>query len=291
MSEMSRLDSVNPHPRDQRIRFVDETHTYYVDGSHEGYISSTTLVHTLFEEFDADKIIGKMRSSRNWYKSPYKGMTDVQIKDKWEANRDIAASEGTKMHENIERYYNSEPHSTKTKEFQMFTEYVKDHPHLEPFRSEWVIFDEESKVSGSVDMLYRSRDPEPDGSYSYVMADWKRSKEIKFWNMYQKGTDVNTVDLPDCNFIHYSIQLGIYKYILEKNYGIKIRESFIVVLHPKQEKYEKIHTENLDAVVQGIMDRRAGKKSTLGKKRRVPGPPGSPEEQQPCLFKMGALKF
>lgn len=286
---MARLDAVNPHPRDERIRFVDDTHTYYVDGSSEGYISSTTLVHTLFEEFDADKVIGKMRSSRNWYKSPYKGMTDAQIKDKWETNRDIAASEGTKMHENIERYYNSESHSTKTKEFMMFAEYYKDHPQLVPFRSEWVIFDEESKVSGSVDMLYRSRDPGPDGSYSYVMADWKRSKEIKFSNVYQSGTDETTSDLPDCNFIHYSIQLGIYKYILEKNYGIKIDESFIVVLHPKQQEYNKIHTKNMDVVVRGIMDRRAGKKNNIApsNKRKVPGT----VREKPCLFKMDALKF
>jgi len=275
----SKLETENSHPRDKRIRFVDETHTYYIDGSCSGYISSTTLVHTLFEKFDADKVIKKMRASRNWYKSPYKGMTNEDIKNKWETNRDLAASSGTEMHLQLENYYNSIEHEKNSKEFKMFEEYVKDHSSLIPYRTEWVIFDQDSKVSGSIDMVYSRKNEK--GETEYIIADWKRSKEIKKGNIYQSGIDEYTHKLEDCNYIHYSIQLGIYKYILERNYDIKISETFIVVLHPNQTEYLKIHTEDMDKTVKNIMRRRSGKKP-IKKKRKDP---------EPCLFDMGSLKF
>lgn len=246
------LSEVNRHPRDERLKFVESSHTYYVDGSLHGYISTTTLVHQLFEKFDADKVIEKMRRSKTWTSSPYFGMEPSEIKEGWEKTRDDAANAGTFMHANIENYYNKINHETQSKEFSLFKNYTNDHKELKPFRTEWCIFDDESKVCGSIDMVYE----DPDNPGFHIVADWKRSKAIKFDNKWQSGSDRFTAHLPDCNFIHYSIQLGIYKYILEKNYDVKISETFIVVLHPNQENYEKIYTKNLDKEVLNIMDRR-----------------------------------
>ena len=70
--------------------------------------------------------------------------------------------------------------------------------------------------------------------------DWKRSKEIKCSNKFQKFSTKSYVShLPDINFTHYSLQLNAYKYILEKNYDLKVSNMFIVCLHPdnKNENY------------------------------------------------------
>ena len=274
---MSSLSETNIHPRDERIRFVEDSHTYYIDGSKEGYISCTTLIHKLFEEFNADIVIKKMRSSRNWPKSKYNGMSDQEIKDGWEENRNTAASNGTMMHENIENYYNGDTHETSSREFKMFSNYVDDHPGLSPFRTEWVIFDSESKVCGSVDMIYKSQ------SGKYIMADWKRSKEIKKENMYQRGKDSNVSHLDDCNFVHYSLQLGIYKYILQKNYGIEIEDMFIVVLHPNQAVYLKIYTKNVDIEVGRIMSKRMNPCVNIDNSKN--------SKNVVSMFKMESLKF
>ena len=280
----TRLETINANPRDERIRFVEDSHTYYIDGSCKGYISSTTLVHTLFDKFDADKVIKKMRNSRNWVRSPYKHMTDEQIKKKWQDNCDYAAKAGTKMHLQIENYYNDVDHDKDSPEFRMFEEFVKDHPELEAFRSEWIVFDEESKVSGSIDMVYTRKNSK--GETEYVIADWKRSKEIKMENRYQAGKNQFTHHLDDTNFNHYSMQISLYKYVLEKNYGIKIAESFIVVLHPNQKEYIKIRTENMDRVVKNVMRNRAGKKTKASKKRSSVS-----MKHVESLFNMGSLKF
>jgi ATP-dependent exoDNAse (exonuclease V) beta subunit len=253
---MDMLKSKNPHPRDSRISFVDETHTYYIDGSSNGYISSTTLIHTLFPKFDADLIIGKMMKSKNWRRSLYFGMTPDQIKEKWEKNRDSAAEQGTRMHENLEKYYNGVDHETNSKEFKMFKKYCNDHKSLEPFRTEWEIFDEDALIAGSVDMIYK----DPNNPGSIIIADWKRSKEIKMDNRWQKGTDGLTRNMDDCNFNHYSLQLALYKNILEKKYNQKVSETFLVILHPNQKEYIKLVTRDMDSVVQRIIDRRMGMK-------------------------------
>lgn len=252
---MSLLKSRNPHPRDSRISFVDSTHTYYIDGSSDGYISSTTLVHSLFPAFDADSIIAKMMNSKRWTSSPYFGQSPEQIKRGWDSNRDMAASMGTAMHENIEMYYNGEPHDTESKEFRMFSNYTSDFSHLEPFRTEWEIFDDEAMVAGSVDMIYK--DPRNPGCI--IIADWKRSKEIKTFNKWQRGNDPLTRNLQDCNFVHYSLQLSLYKNILENKYGQTVTDTFLVILHPSQDNYVKMDTLDMDSVVQKILDRRMGK--------------------------------
>ena len=62
----------NPHPRDSRITFDEGPHIYTIDGD-SGFTSVTTWNHSHFEEFDADKIITRMMSSRNWKNSKYFG--------------------------------------------------------------------------------------------------------------------------------------------------------------------------------------------------------------------------
>ena len=252
------LEDKNPHPRDSRIRFVEDTHTYYVDGATDKfeYISTTTLMHSLFKPFDADEVIGNMRRSKNWENSKYFGMSPAEIKDAWEENRDSAAKSGTAMHQKIEDFYNkrltNQHLGTQTKEFEFFQKFREDHKDLEPYRTEWCIFDEDAKVSGSVDMVYK--DLENPGSY--VIADWKRSKAIKTDNRWQSGTSSHTWRLSDCNFIHYSLQLSAYKYMLEKKYGLRISQTFIVVLHPSQDSYVKMITKDLGEEVERIMNSR-----------------------------------
>lgn len=251
---MCALADVNRHERDGRITFEDEGHKYFIDGalaSSDGYVSTTTLVHKLFPAFDADNVITKMRASRNWENSKYYGLTDDEIKGMWDKNRTRAASAGTSMHHNLELCCNGLPHDTTSKEFEMFRRFSGDHPDLKPYRSEWLIFDEASKITGSVDMIYVS------GEGDFVLCDFKRSKEIKFSNRWQSGCSPATAGLDDCNFNHYSLQLGVYKAILEKNYGIRIAESFLLVLHPDQDSYLKIFTADMGETVARIMNLRS----------------------------------
>lgn len=62
--------------------------------------------------------------------------------------------------------------------------------------------------------------------------DWKRCKEIKKTNQWESAITNCISHLPNSNFWHYSLQLNTYKYLLEKNYGVKISKMYLVCLHP-----------------------------------------------------------
>jgi len=165
------LSQINEHPRDKNITFVEETHEYFINGSKEGYISTTTLIHKLFPQFDADNVIKKMRESKKWNKyNKYFNMSDEQIKKSWDDNCKYACEEGTKMHLNIENYYNDETHEKESKEFKLFEKYLEE-TNYKIFRTEMLLYDEDAKISGSADAIYK--DP-VDGKYIIVIGKDQR---------------------------------------------------------------------------------------------------------------------
>jgi len=239
------LARVNVHERDLRIRFYEEPHIYSIDGD-EGFTSVTTWNHVHFETFDADRIIEKMMSSTRWPKSKYYGKTPDEIKEGWEINRDAAAKAGTAMHYDIECYYNQclpgDFDWLQCPERTYFTNFLDDWGHLEPYRTEWTVFHEELRLAGSIDMVFRNADGD------LLIYDWKRSKGIVKTNPVGKFSHTECIShLPDSNFWHYSLQLNMYKHILEANYGVKVVGMFLICMHPENTNgnYQRIAVADL----------------------------------------------
>ena len=248
------LEQTNNHTRDDRIVFDEEPHIYYIDDK-AVKTSVTTLVHQYFSTFDADLIISRMMRGKNWESSKYFGMTADEIKQQWKDAGNDATHHGTIMHKAIEYFYNDEPvenaEEIQTVEYKQFEKFQDDHKDkLRAYRTEWMVYDEEYDLAGSIDMVCENLD---DGTMS--IYDWKRSKEIKTKNTYSKGVGVMK-HLPDCNYIQYSLQLNIYKYILEKKYDKVIRDMYLVVMHPLYDTYMKYEVMDLQKEVKEIMQER-----------------------------------
>jgi len=115
-----------------------------------------------------------------------------------------------------------------------FVAFLAAHPHLKPYRTEWMIFNEDVKLAGSIDMVYEN---ESDGSL--MIYDWKRCKDIKKTNSFGVFALTECIShLPDTNFWHYALQLNTYKAILEAKYEKKVSRMCLVGLHPNLPKYE-----------------------------------------------------
>ena len=251
------LQRINSHERDSHITFDEGPHIYTIDGCSD-YISVTTWVHSFFRKFDADKVIDNMMKSHNWNNNKYYGKTKEEIKKEWEDNRDDASSKGTKLHLDIETYYNKYEEydilpklDTSMIELTYFKNFHEDHVHLSAYRTEWMIYDKELKIAGSIDMVFK----ELDGTFS--IYDWKRSKEIVQYSKYNEYSIASEINyIPDSNYWHYCLQLNIYKALLEKNYDIKISQLFLVRLHPNSDNYEKIRVVNLQDAVKKLFNAR-----------------------------------
>lgn len=269
----------NFHPRDKHIQFFEEDHKYVIDlEPNVRYTSVTTWIHEHFEKFEADKIITKMMSGPNWKEGhKYWGKTAEEIKAQWNSNRDAVSGAGTDLHYEIECFNNNKTLNNDytneelynnymsdnqnnlkepSLEWKYFLNFVKDHPELKPYRTEWTVFNEDIKISGSIDMVYEN----PDGTLS--IYDWKRAKNITRINTFNKFAISPAIcHLPDSNFWHYTLQLNTYKYILETKYGKTIKDLYLVRLHPDAEEknYELIQLPILSTEIKELIEERISK--------------------------------
>ena len=69
-----------------------------------------------------------------------------------------------------------------------------------------------------------------------MIYDWKRCKDIvktNNWNKYSTNSIIS--HLPDTNYWHYTLQLNLYKMILETKYGFTVKDIQLVVIHPENQ--------------------------------------------------------
>ena len=276
------LANRNRHPRDDNIQFFEEGHKYVITTDPESkYTSVTTWNHSHFPHFDADAVITNMMKGKNWKEgNKYWGMTSEEIKALWNANGASVSGAGTDMHFEIECFMNDKRiqceythkelyqiyncdyikknngcyHDQKSLEWKYFIEFVKDTPHLKPYRTEWTVYHEELKLAGSIDMVYENLD----GTLS--IYDWKRAKDITRVNNFNKYALTECIShMPDSNFWHYALQLNTYKAILEEKYDKKITDLYLVRLHPDNEEktYELIKLPDLSKDIAELFQLRA----------------------------------
>ena len=149
------LKQLNSHVRDNNITFEEEGHKYTINGE-TNYTSVTTWLKKFFYPFNDELIITNMMKSPKWPDSKYFGMTKEEIKKQWRDSGNEAAKLGTAMHKMFEDHYNG---LTVEKpdvgiEYDYFQNFINDHPTLKPFRTEWTVYDEQYRLSGSIDMLF-----------------------------------------------------------------------------------------------------------------------------------------
>ena len=272
------LSSRNFHPRDKNIEFFEDGHQYIILSEPDvKYTSVTTWNHSHFPKFDADIIIDNMMKSKGWKEGhKYWGLSSQQIKSQWNNNRDSVAGAGTDLHYEIECFNNDKRFefdytnkhlyevymsdnraknnsNPKPIEWQYFINFVRDFPDLKPFRTEWTIYHDDLKISGSIDMIYEN----PDGTLS--IYDWKRAKLITRINNFNRfALPPQICHLPDSNFWHYALQLNTYKAIIEQKYGRTIKDLFLVRLHPDAEEknYELIKLPDLSTEINDLFNER-----------------------------------
>jgi ATP-dependent exoDNAse (exonuclease V) beta subunit len=255
------LKKRNEHERDKHMVFDEPSHKYTITVDLDSkYTSVTTWNHSHFPHFDADKIIKKMMKGKNWNpENKYWGLTPTEIKKLWTDNGSAVSGAGTDMHFDIECFMNQElvdedeniflyTHQelldiydaeikdgilppNLSEEWEFFLQFARAFPDLKPYRTEWMIYHEDLKLAGSIDMVYEN----PDGSLT--IYDWKRAKEISKVNGFKESASTECINyLPNTNFWHYSLQLNTYKAILEQKYGKKITDLYLVRLHPNNPK-------------------------------------------------------
>lgn len=244
-----------------KVIYSDDQHVYIDKVNSTKYTSVTQLIHNYTQPFDSNfwsayKACESLLSSEEFYplkqillknkiwKNEYLEMYNINnklFKDKrdeilksYEDKKNIACERGTAIHEIQENlFYNQDDKIKKYVGGGKF-DVKKGYYQLDLERAlypEFLIsydFDDYLKIAGQIDLMIK------DGN-DITIIDWKTNKKIDQESYFDKNTKKRQMmkfpldNIQDCNFYHYTLQLSLYAYLLQKiNPKFKIKKLVIV---------------------------------------------------------------
>lgn len=260
----TQFNAENLSDRDSRIEFFPESHTYILDGI-INLLPATTVISNHFPAFDGPRIAEKMVRNGN-------PKTVQELLDEFAYKGAIAREVGTFMHEQIENRFlgkvisnryrfcfdsktiKADEYVSIERELSQLDSFINGRK-IEPYRTEWRIFDEKYGIAGTIDLLAKSGD-------KYVMYDWKRSLKVVSpasnglysiqGNGFASGLG-KLSHLDNSSYNHYCLQQNMYRRILKLRYGIDVAQMFIVVLHRNYDRYYMIPVPKMDKEIDIIL--------------------------------------
>jgi len=249
-----------------KVKYYDEPHKYFV-GDRQ-LISVTTLIGKFTEDFDEEYWSDRKGHEYNIHKE--------EMKHLWKYINKVGVTRGSIIHDYAENLFNNKifpyPIERIEKEFgcdpildtylrskkHVDTFYRKSQGKLIPIKLELVVYDEEFGIGGMVDLLfYNVRAGE------FQIWDWKTNKEFSGWNPETKTNNLEEGKanftgplglLKDNDLNHYSLQLDMYKYIIEKNTGLKLGQSHLIWVSHNQPRFYTIPTVNRMSYVKKMIE-------------------------------------
>ena len=196
----------------REIIFEENTHSYYIDDPNGriDFTSVTTFISKFFPKFDAEKIAP--------FTAKKLGLTTKEVLDKWEKNAKDARDFGTMVHACCEdtllnrkfRFVQTTEKEKRTCENAVKAATIVKRA-FDIVGIEKLVFDEQLKLSGTIDLLVKSKTSDLD----YCIIDWKTNKEITTFSKYHEYAFPPISKLQDCDLSHYGLQLTTYGHILK----------------------------------------------------------------------------
>ena len=212
-----------------RILFSEELHKYHCpELPNLNFISVSTIIGKYHEKFD--------REAKAISSSKKTGKSKEQLLQEWDEANKVAVERGTKFHLSQEEAllkkknvikYDTDPSSNLKMSFDI----TQLKPGIYP---ELILYDLEHGIVGTADYVEIFPDK------TFILEDYKTNKELSFSGFKVFDPSTNTrkekkmysplTHLADCNGIHYSLQLSIYAYMLERA-GYNLRPNGLTVHH------------------------------------------------------------
>ena len=228
------------------LTYHDLPHKYYLD--EQELISVTTLIHQYQEEFNEDY----------WsnYKATQFNLNKYEILRAWNFVNKKGTIKGSAIHDYTENLFLNKkyeyPKELILKEFgfdPIEYEYNITKKHVDkfykdvfgkliPIKTECVIFDKQSLIAGMFDIIFYNIKAK-----EFQIWDWKSNKEFTF-EMCSRHLLSDLYALEDCDLEIYSLQLSLYKEIIERNTSIKLGKSYLVWFSHNNESYQIIETKD-----------------------------------------------
>lgn len=208
------------HPRNASILFDETAHAYWYQMERR-FDGVTGLISKYKKPFDKEAAaMGVARRDK-------RSVQDV-LQD-WEDNLNQASEYGKHHHGILDRWVQGQD---MTEEEMLICDKVSEllkQNGLNIVASEFVVYDESVGRASPIDLVC-----ERDGKL--VVVDYKTNAKGIAFDGYKNAQMLYPFHiLPDANYYHYSIQIGIYIKWLRELYGLPVdEEGYILHLRPPQ---------------------------------------------------------
>lgn len=221
------------------IEFNAENHAYKIAGFDA--CSVTEILKKYVKPFDGNYWAEK--------KSIELQMPALEILKSWELKSKLSKVKGTLVHSYLEAIFMKSsfvyPEDFIVKEFgfdaiqdnfnliiPQVDKFITDiTDKMYPVVTEFIIGDVDYLVCGTVDQIFYNKK-----SDKLEIWDWKTNKEIKTISRYYHLGHLSHI--PDTEFDHYSLQLSLYKAIIEKNTGLEFGNSYLTWFNENNQEYK-----------------------------------------------------
>lgn len=247
-------DKIALHPSGAVIEFNEADHIYTVDGVM--YTSATTVLSEYMNKFNADLIA--------YYVARRDGRSKQDVLDEWEVKKVEACDFGNAVHLYAERRCMglSLPEPTIEREeiaFALVGAFIDDLlEEYEVMEAEKIVFSIPEQISGTVDLLARHK-----RTGLLHLFDWKTSKKIEAKNKHSKPCHAPIGHLLDSNYTKYSLQLSLYKRLLEVEGYVKEPINKLSIVHITPEGCENICAGDKSYDIDTIFEHRRNLKAQM----------------------------
>jgi len=223
------------------ITFIQEGHKYIHDDTGKELLSSTTFISKFFEKFDTEKWSRHIANRDN--------MTVQEVVDMWGKKNQESRDFGTTVHNYaqslIKKTKVPEPRTGKEKVYFTAINKFFDKENHEFFDAEKIIGSPVYELGGQIDALSKT-------DKGIFLVDWKTNKSIDMSGFRDRRALEPIDHLQDCNYSKYSLQLSLYRYILEKEYNWKVAGQILIHLLPSGD-YIKYDIEYLNDEIKKML--------------------------------------
>lgn len=233
------------NPSGHTVIFDEDSHTYFVEETKQQLVSCTKFIKSFTPKFDAEKHSKRIAEKE--------GATQEEVLQTWEDKKLASLDLGTQVHAYAEAYMMDKkiPQLTNEEALKRVQELIPIMDYLlktyKILNTEVIIFSERLGISGTIDLLMQKKD-------TVYIYDWKTNAEIKKHNGWDKYMHYPLEHLEDCNFMHYSLQLNIYKTILiEENYFPKNTKFVMCLFHVTNDGVEPYKVNDMSDEVSQIL--------------------------------------
>jgi len=218
--------------QNQSLKFNEENHTYTLNGT--TLTSVTEFIDEFFPGFDAPAVA----EQKAYTYGKYADKSKSEILQMWSEK----GQEGTRIHKQLEDWLKGKRDTSeldgKAAQGVRYWKTVEGKLLIEQVCPELKVYSEELGLAGTIDVAIQHVNEHGKMDDQISLVDWKTNKAI-YTTPYEEGetgTHHHTERIPDCNYHHYSLQLSLYAYILDKEYNKNIYK--LTLCHIQENNYE-----------------------------------------------------